>query len=77
MIDSSLSIILSLPLYAEQYTKKGLSDILFSVHHVDVVRAKEVFEVRQIPQACLVSPGVFRIIPLEIPWTLWIWLESV
>ena len=39
--------------------------------------AKEVFEVRQIPQACLVSLGVLRIIPLEIPWTLWIWLKSV
>ena len=59
------------------YQKVGLSDILFSVHHVDVVWAKEVFEVRQIPEACLVSLGVFLIIPLEIPWTLWIWLESV
>ena len=54
-----------------------LGDILLSVHHVDVVWAKEVFELRQIREACLVNPGVFLIIPLEIPWTLWIWLESI
>ena len=76
-MDSSLSIILCLPLYAEQRTKNGFGDILNSVQQVGVVWAKEVFEVRQVPEACLVSPGVFLIIPLEIPWMLWIWVESV
>ena len=57
--------------------QKWLHDILFNVHHVDVVWEKEVFEVRQIPQAYLVGPSVFRIMPLEIPWMLWIRLESV
>ena len=59
LIDSSLRIILCLPIYVEQCTKNSLSDILFSVHHVDIVWKNEVFEVRQILEVWLVSPGVF------------------
>src|ERR1041384_5845604 len=49
----------------------------FSVHHVNIVWKFEVLEVWKIPEACLVSPGVFRIISLKIPGTFWIRLERV
>src|SRR3954470_13767657 len=57
--------------------KQGLANIFFSVHHVNIVWKFEVLEVGKILEACLVSPGVFRIISLEIPGTFWIRLERV
>src|SRR3954467_14029717 len=67
LIDSSLNIIFPL-ISAEKCTKKGLTHIFFSVHHVNVVWKSKVFEIGEIPKAWLVGPGVFRIISQEIPW---------
>src|ERR1041384_4569655 len=49
----------------------------FQCASLHIVWKFEVLEVWEIPEACLVSPGVLRIISIKIPGTFWIRLERV
>ena len=72
LIDSSINIILCLIRNVEERVKKGLCDILFGVHHVDVVWKFEVLKIGKLREGGNVSPVVrltisFKKIPLPFP----------
>src|SRR3989337_2546337 len=58
LIDSSINIILCLIRNVEDRAKKGLCDILFGVHHVDVVWKFEVLKIGKLRERGNVSPVV-------------------
>ena len=58
LINSSINIILCLIRNVEDRVKKGLCDILFGVHHVDVVWKFEVLKIGKLREGGNVSPVV-------------------
>src|SRR3989337_2888958 len=58
LVDSSINIILCLIRNVEDHAKKGLCDILFGVHHIDVIWKFEVLEIGKLREGGNVSPVV-------------------
>ena len=65
MIGSSVNVILRLIRNVEYRAEKGLCDILFGVHHIDVVRKFEVLEIGKLREGGNVSPVMRLTISLE------------
>ena len=65
LIDSSINIILCLIRNVEDRAKKGLCNIFFGVHHVDVVWKFEVLKIGKLREGGNVSPVVRLTISLE------------